>query len=381
MSATKKSAGASSSVFSNMKLKTKVLLGFSSVLALVGILGGTGYYSLTKVGGETQVYGHSQDIEVTAVAIERDVAVLRRQAREFLNTGSEDALAKFPDAKAALEATLQQADGRIQDADDRRKLQELVNGYKEYLDGFQKAIDLKHEQKKLIEETLDKVGPATAADLEKLATDAAHAGNGDASVLANAALLNVMKARLYVNIVIGRHDAAAQAKADKAFEDLATVMAQLAKSAAGSSLAGAVDEINASVDTYHKAVVRSGEITVSAEDLTNKVLPAIAGKFNDLAEEISKTASGDAAISPGDVHRGDKRHRPRLRACLAHRPRDRHADHSHDRRHEQALGWRQRGRGAGAGPQGRNRDDGQRRPGLQEQRHREAPPRRADQGG
>jgi len=291
---TKKSDGGSSSMFSNIKLKKKVLLGFSSVLAIVGILGGTGYYSLTKVEGETVAYGHSQDIESTAVAIERDVAVLRRQAREFLNTGSEDALGKFPEAKAALEATLQQADGRIQDADDRQKLQELVNGYKEYLDGFQKAVDLKHEQKKLIEETLDKVGPATAADLEKLATDAAHAGNSDASVLANTALYDVMKARLYVNIVIGRHNADAQGKADKAFEDLATVMAQLAKSAAGTSPAGAIDQLNADIDTYRKAVVRSGELTASVDELANKTLPAVAGKFNGLAEEISKTAAGDA---------------------------------------------------------------------------------------
>src|SRR5882724_4572382 len=291
---TKESDGGSSSRFSNMKLKTKVLLGFSSVLAIVGILGGTGYYSLTKVGGETKAYGHSQDIESTAVAIERDVSVLRRQAREFLNTGSEDALSKFPEVKAALEATLQQADGRIQDADDRQKLQDLVNGYKEYLDGFQKAVDLKHEQKKLIEETLDKVGPATAADLEKLATDAAHADNSDASVLANAALYDVMKTHLYVNIVIGRHNADAQGKADKAFEDLATVMAQLAKSAAGTSLAGAIDQLNADIDIYHKAVVRSGEIAASVDELTNKTLPAVAGKFNGLAEEISKTASTDA---------------------------------------------------------------------------------------
>ena len=50
---TKKSDGGSSSMFSNMKLKKKVLLGFSSVLAIVGSLGGVGYYSLTKVGGET----------------------------------------------------------------------------------------------------------------------------------------------------------------------------------------------------------------------------------------------------------------------------------------------------------------------------------------
>jgi methyl-accepting chemotaxis protein len=291
---TKKSDGGSSSRFSNMKLKTKVLLGFSSVLAIVGILGGTGYYSLTKVGGETTVYGHSQDIAATAVALERDVAVLRRDAREFLNTGSEVALGKFPEAKAALEATLQQADSRIQDADDRQKLQDLVSGYKEYLDGFQKAVDMKHEQKKLIDETLDKVGPATAADLEKLATDAAHAGNSDASVLANAALYDVMKARLYVNIVIGRHNADAQGKADKAFEDLATVMVQLAKSAAGTSLAGAIDQLNADIDAYHKAVVRSAEIAATVDDLADKVLPEVAGKFNDLAEEISKTASGNA---------------------------------------------------------------------------------------
>src|SRR5215475_5662073 len=124
----KKSDSATSSVFSNTKLKTKVLLGFSSVLAIVGILGGVGYYSLTTVSDETQVYGESQDIQTTAVGIERDVSVLRRQAREFLNTGSEDALGKFPDVKAALEATLQKADGQIHDADDRQKLQELVSG-------------------------------------------------------------------------------------------------------------------------------------------------------------------------------------------------------------------------------------------------------------
>ena len=113
---TKKLDGGSSSWSSNMKLKTKVQLGFSSVLAIVGILGGSGYYSLTKVEGDADIYAYNQDIQATAVAIERDVAILRRQAREFLNTGSEDALGKFPEVKAALEATLQQADDRIQDA-------------------------------------------------------------------------------------------------------------------------------------------------------------------------------------------------------------------------------------------------------------------------
>jgi methyl-accepting chemotaxis protein len=290
----KKSDGGASSVFSDIKLKTKVLLGFSSVLAIVGVLGGVGYYSLTTVSGDTQVYGASADIKATAIEVERDVAILRRAARAFLDTGSEELLAKFPETKTALEATLQKADGQLHDADDRQKLQELVNGYKAYLEGFQKAVDLKHEQKKLIEEILDKKGPEAAAEMEKLATDAAQAGNSDASVLANAALLNIMKARLYVNIVIGRHDAATQPKADKAIADLATVMAQLAKSLAGSNLAGVIDELNGDFDAYRNAAARSGEISAAVDELANKTLPDIAAKFNAAADDIAKTAAGDA---------------------------------------------------------------------------------------
>jgi methyl-accepting chemotaxis protein len=289
-----KTAGGVLWIFRRIKLRTKIMLGFLPVLLILGFVGGAGSYSLMQIAKESVVFQQSKGIEELAIMLQRDVGNLRRHAREFMHTGNDKMLEQVNEAKATLDATVQRALSEIPDGDDRQKAEKMAADYKEYLAEFQHIVDLKHEQQALIVETLDKAGPEMAADFEEIATAAARAGNSDAAVLANTAMNEVMKVRLYVNIMIGRHSEEAQAKAEEAFHGLEAAMAQLSVATGAASFADRVQEVATDIEAYRKATDRSIEIAATLDELVMTVMMAKANEFNALANEIATTAAAAA---------------------------------------------------------------------------------------
>jgi methyl-accepting chemotaxis protein len=282
-------------VLGNIKLKLKILLGFAAVLALLGIVGATGYLSLTEVASGIEDLRNNAAIQTAAMEIETKIVELRRHGREFLFTGNEAELEALREGEGEFRSAVEQAQTIIRDSEQATKAEEIGEKFEAWIAAFNRGVELKHEQEKVFKEVLDATGPVMTEHLKELAAEAARAGNSDAAILAGVALQQAMEARLYVSILLGRHDTSAKEKAEEAFAGLSTVLAQLEKS--GGALAATVQEVRSEAEAYHEGATRVEQISGEINELLSKTMKNLGAVINDNATAIVALAVEDAKAS------------------------------------------------------------------------------------
>ena len=71
----------------NLKIRTKIFLGFGVLIAILAIMSGTAVVSFTVVSGLFHEYEELGNLATTTQKIERDLAALDQHAEKFAATG------------------------------------------------------------------------------------------------------------------------------------------------------------------------------------------------------------------------------------------------------------------------------------------------------
>ena len=86
----------------NLKVKSKIMLGFACVLALLAAMGGLSYWSLGNVAGDFATYEQRVLVGEISAEIDTETVKLRKEVREFAVTGKPEKA----EAARALEVEL-----------------------------------------------------------------------------------------------------------------------------------------------------------------------------------------------------------------------------------------------------------------------------------
>ena len=207
-------------VLGNLKIKTKVFLGFLGVLAILAVVSGLGYTSFARVGEALGVLEHQVRVTELALEIDREFLDVRRNAREFAAGGAEEAAKATEAAAADVEKPIAEGLEIFTQPELRQKLEELEASFQGYRANFARVVALKEEEAKLIAESLDPTGAKLADGFKAVQAAAAAAGNSNAAILAGASLQSLMEVRLYANKAIGGNDKGLVGKLDHAREQL-----------------------------------------------------------------------------------------------------------------------------------------------------------------
>lgn len=76
-------------IFSNLKVRVKITLGFACVLAIFAIVSGSSVISLSQISGNFVTYTQRVEVAGQLEKIGLNIAILRRHVREFALTGDE----------------------------------------------------------------------------------------------------------------------------------------------------------------------------------------------------------------------------------------------------------------------------------------------------
>jgi methyl-accepting chemotaxis protein/CHASE3 domain sensor protein len=282
------SAGGFGARWKNLKVKTKILLGFGLVLVLFAGVSAVSYRSLGGVDQGFGAFTRAVDVVGAARGANQAFTTMRRHTREFANLGEEN------DAKSAMEfakeaqANIARGSELTHNAERRKRLDEMRVELDGYTKNFERVVALKHEQIKLIKETLDPSGAKARQDFENLATAAARAGNSNAAILGQAALQETMEVRLGVNKLIGRHDQSAAETIEKHFAELTKVGEALDASTKGAAYRADFEEARKLMQDYYAAYKRVAELGHELDGLVNDKMKheadAIAGNVKAIVE-------------------------------------------------------------------------------------------------
>jgi methyl-accepting chemotaxis protein len=309
MSATNPSAGVGA-FFRNMKVKTKIFAGFIAVLVVLAVVSGAGYAGFVRTAHEFEAYARAVELAADAQAIESDLAKLRQRIEAFVRTGREEEAEVAIEHEHRLQEEIAAGLELVDTDEERAALTEIGTLVDELVADFDRVRELEAERVRLAEETLDVAGPRVAADFEALIAKAAREGNSDATILAGNALYEAMKARLHVNLMLGRNEAGSAEQAEAAFHSLAVLLDQLDRVSANAGFRPELAEIRSLVSEYQAAFQRGEAVDEEIAKLVDEdivaeseriVADAEAAKQAAVAEEAQIEAETAATIAAAEL--------------------------------------------------------------------------------
>ncbi|HET6159543.1 MAG TPA: HAMP domain-containing methyl-accepting chemotaxis protein [Dongiaceae bacterium] len=160
----------------NLKIGVRLAIGIGSVLALLLVIAGTAYFSLTGASDNFGTYRTLARQTMTASAWNGKLAMARFYNRVFLASGTDQAAQKTDDSFSQLKGSIEKDKGIFASADDLKSIAEVEQGISEWGEAFKKVADLTKQMVSALGE-MDAVGPNIEEDLSEIAEQAQAAGN------------------------------------------------------------------------------------------------------------------------------------------------------------------------------------------------------------
>ncbi|WP_374370977.1 methyl-accepting chemotaxis protein [Dongia sp.] len=281
------------STFQNLKILTKTLLGFACVLLVLAIVAAAGIVGFSRISKDLVQYITAVELFGDAANIERDLLELRSHVDAYIRTGDAAEIEVVRGYEQAIAADIEAA-LKVADTDaERAELGEISTKLTVIVDDFEKSTELEAQRVTLATETLGVVAPKLVADLEAIQKKATREGNSNAAILAGDALREAMTARLYVNMLLDRHEAAAAEQAEAAFHALTKSLEQLEKVSANAGYKAELDDAKALVPAY-EAAFKSGEaLDEEIEVLVHESIAEASEEMIGLAEKVKTDAEAE----------------------------------------------------------------------------------------
>ncbi|MGL4397250.1 MAG: hypothetical protein ACRCS9_11970, partial [Hyphomicrobium sp.] len=280
-------------IFNDMKINSKLLLGFSLVLSLLIAISALSY--VTLLSSSDKFHDYAQRVRVVGIArdVDREFGAFQSLVREFAITGD------AADADLALKKKSEVADliklgiAEIKNPDRLQKMQALQVQFAEFSTNFDKLGPLSRHQQQQIKEILDPNGVKLLIDTEILQTEAARAGDSNSIIHATSAMEYLMLGRLNMNKVLGRHDVALEKSADDAFEKFSRALKGMSATALSGKLAETLSETQVLANSYIQAYKAAAEDAHEIDRLVNTVMKAESIAIAELATAIKLSGVAD----------------------------------------------------------------------------------------
>jgi methyl-accepting chemotaxis protein len=280
------------SFLSDVKISTKIFMGFCSLLVIVAGISFVSYLAFSHISEDFETYARHVRTVGIASDIDREFLGLRRYVREYAVSGEEASVEGAQKQHAILQDVFARGIKEIKNPERHAKMEAMNKAFGEYYAGFEKAVKAKREQVKLIKETLDPSGTQLRVDVEALQFNFAKANDANGMALAAQAFKELMRGRLNVNKVLGRHDKALAEAANKELAAFNETLVSIGKLSMTDEARHQFDELKAVMGQYNQGYRRTAELGHELEQLVSVDMNKQASEISKDAEEIK--ASGIA---------------------------------------------------------------------------------------
>ena len=262
---TEETMAAKPSLLGRVRISTKIITGFGIVLALMLVSSGIGIYSFMNVGHDVEIYAEHVEQAAIASRIETEFLTLQEHAAKLASKIDGDVTELTKQIRHELEA----GKTHFKDPEMAKRVHEIETNFEIYAKDIVIVTKLQREHDALIDKTMIPDGEKIIEDIDKIMKNAAKAGNSDAMIYAGAAREHALLARLYMNIMVGRHNEAYAAKSIHEFEELTIAFAALGKTIHTKENRALFDETQELFHEYEKAFETVHEDEIKIRELVD----------------------------------------------------------------------------------------------------------------
>ena len=280
------------SLFSGLKLRARIFLGFGLILILLLALSATAIVAFSTTKDNVETYVQRMDVRGQVRQVDRDALVMRRLARDYGNLGNVKDAEAAKEAAEVLRGHLAQALEAIKNPERHAGIVAVQKDFEGYWVNFNQLVSKRTEQDKLLVDVLTPTGAKINDDLSALQALAYKSGHFELLHQASLMLNHVMQARVDISLMIIRHDLSF---ADKAREEYAQVDTLLSQTAAEGEAAALMAEVKPLISTYEAGFSNYAGLGGEIEVLMNKAMADQMVNLTDNTKAVVDSATSEAS--------------------------------------------------------------------------------------
>lgn len=185
-------------MFKNLKIGSKIGLGFGAVLALLSIVLGVAILSLERADeGITEYRGLARDTNLSG-RLQANMLMVRMNVKDFLITKSDKDLQQYSDYLSKMQGFLDEAKREIQKPERASLISEIDKAVVDYQRAFDKVVDLINQRNKVDTTRLVPNGEKMRAAIADIIESAYEDGDAEAAYHAGHVQEKMLVGRLFV---------------------------------------------------------------------------------------------------------------------------------------------------------------------------------------
>ena len=261
-------------MFANLTIRTKIMVGFGILLALIVIGAATSSNNFLTTQSRIADYRAIAKASKTLILAEESLFHTRMAAKDFLLSPSDEEVDKVNalarETLAYAEATLQ---GNINE-EQAEKLQYITTELKNYQSFFTQVSDLEAQRNDVIRDKIDVFGPDMRNNLERLMRSAYEDGDREAAYYAGLAQTSLMLMRKYAERYMLDNKPDSFTRTINESESLDSRLADMLSRLENPARRDLADQIRRSKESYMAAFAQAYDIIVSRNTIiTEKTGP------------------------------------------------------------------------------------------------------------
>lgn len=270
----------------NLNFSVKIVLGFSVLIVLLGVVGFEGCHALKDSSDGFSRYRQiARDTNLSG-RIQANMLMARMNVKDFIITGSKTDLEQFNTYFNQTNEFMATAHTDITEPERQAIIDEIDAALKAYAAGFATVKDLVARRSTLVGETLDVNGPMMEKKLSAILDSAQADSDMTAAYHAGVAMKHLLLGRLYMAKYLDTNDSAAVTRVNTEFGLFQDTLAMLDAELENPVRRSLLDEIIAGkkdyTDAFAALVATITERNQIIADTLDRIGPEIAGKIEDI---------------------------------------------------------------------------------------------------
>ena len=279
--------------FRNMRIGTRVHIGFGVVLTLLVGLGGVAVFGIMNLGKEFAEYSEmARDTQLVS-ELEADVTDLQLQVREYLGAGTKEELAQVRTAYGKLDKVVAEAKVEIHKPERAKLVGEIAELMAEYIKGFDKVSELIDRRNALVNDALNPTGTTIRKTLTEINESAYKDGDYQSANYAGVVQEDMLTARLYVTRYLNTNDPADAERAAEEFKEVDAALVTLEKSLENPARRAMLAKVKGDLPRYKTTLAELVKLITERNAIRKDVLDKDGVLIIKKAEEIKASAVAD----------------------------------------------------------------------------------------
>ncbi|MBF0378035.1 MAG: hypothetical protein HQK72_11205 [Desulfamplus sp.] len=269
-----------------ISLRSKLMGGFFTVLALLGIVSGIAFLALNSSSTGFQDYRRMARNSNLVSQLQSNMLMACMNAKDFIVTGNEEFHKQYDQYYEKMEGFLKQAHQDIKDPERAKKINQIDEFRLKYNSAFNEIDLLQEKGNEIINSVLIVKAPEAEKALNAIMSGSQKENNIMLAFHAGLAIHDLLLARLHAQKYLTTNELASFDKAIEEFDYMQENLNIINRELQNSDMRKLLEQAIAAKEAYITAITKFVEITVKRNTLRDEILNKTGPGIIALVEEI-----------------------------------------------------------------------------------------------